>query len=140
MANLGQAARLIRYVFQDNHVTISTRNINWRAFAARFVPASSKFELSVFDKSTMTEIEINQLGFEHVAALQGRDPKFWIELGVTNVTTVSLAVESEPSTHPLHANIVDWPVSEDERLERAKQLALNLKNDLTVNINTSVKS
>lgn len=134
MSKISAAERLVRFVFQDSHVTVSTRKIHWRAFEPRYNENSKLIEVSVFRRAQMTNENVIDLGLGHVAEMQKREPKFWIECSVANMEDQGLRVEEETSTHELHANILGWPVSEDERLERVKSLVLKLKEDSSVSI------
>ena len=70
-----------------------------------------------------------KIGLEIVGPLQGRDPIGHIDYCARCMKGTPLTIEDDPTCHPKHANIIDWPTEKDFRLQVNQELALAVKDD-----------
>ncbi|PKN64127.1 MAG: hypothetical protein CVU57_16260 [Deltaproteobacteria bacterium HGW-Deltaproteobacteria-15] len=105
-----------RFIFSKSHYVKTTGRVKYAAF----LPLEGK--TSVFRTSCLTESEIWTIG-KQVGIESGRGLKARGDLSVKEVTEESLLVVSETSQHPLHADIVNWPMEEARNILLAKKLA-----------------
>ena len=80
-------------------------------------------ETSVFCISSISEEEIWSVGVNHVGKNMVPSLKARADIICGRVQEIGLDVFSETSSHPLHANITNWPLERDEKLELAIVLA-----------------
>lgn len=121
--------KLTRFTFQSGHCNPATGKIHHNAFEPRTSEKSSAKEVSVFVTTVSTDTEVTDIGKNHVAKIQKREPKARIDFFCDVVESQDLKVETETSTHPLHANILGWPSTESEELAKMQAVAIAIKND-----------
>lgn len=121
---IDDAERITRYLL--NRKGRFSPNANRVKYAA-FLPAPNG-ETSVYRTSNVTEHDIWDIGAQYVAKPQSATIKARGDLKAIHIHNIGLLIESEPTPHPLHANIVNWPEEKHEQ----KMLALQLANHATL--------
>jgi len=106
---------LSRFIFSSSHFNAAG------AKHAAFMPRNG--ETSVFCTSSISEDEIWDIGESVVGINIEPSLKARADIICNEVRKTGLDVISETSTHPLHANITNWPEERDEQLELAIELA-----------------
>lgn len=96
---------------------------------AAYLPASNG-ETSVYRTSGLTEEEIWEIGQEKVAKPSGRSLHARGDTPASVILKTGLAITPETTPHPLHANIVNWPLEKDEQ----RMLALEIANEATLTL------
>ena len=104
-----------RFIFSSSHFN------SLGAKYAAFMPRNG--ETSVFCISSISNDEIWDIGVNHVGKNMEPSLKARADIICGRVQEIGLDVISETSTHPLHANIINWPIERDEKLELAIDLA-----------------
>ncbi|HAX99291.1 MAG TPA: hypothetical protein DCY12_10505 [Candidatus Atribacteria bacterium] len=82
---------------------------------------------SVFRVSTLSENEIWKIGKDDVAKKREKKLHGRADIKAKDILEVGLAVEPETSSHPLHANIVNWPLEKQKQNLFAMKLAERAK-------------
>ena len=116
---------ITRFVFRKNDVIKKPR---LAISATVFIPPADR-ETSIFKTAGISSDAIWVIGIDHVEAERKKrgdmqSLKARADLFVRDAIAQNLRVVPETSTHARHCNIVDWPVSDSETLDKAQQLAL----------------
>ena len=82
-------------------------------------------ETSIYRTTGITGPEIYEIGQKYVGKIIGRSIKGHAEILVSEIIKHRLAVKADPSPHPRHANIIDWPDEKTEQRIIAMELADN---------------
>lgn len=104
-----------RFIFSSSHFN------SLGAKYAAFMPRNG--ETSVFCISSISNDEIWDIGINHVGKNMKPSLKARADIICGRVQEIGLDVISETSSHPLHANITNWPLERDEKLALAIDLA-----------------
>ena len=117
--NVPPDEKLTRFISSKSGFSIAKKEVSYRAFIP---PSKNPQELSVYRISTLTEIEIWEIGRKYV---QGRNEikaraDFLAEIVYEN----NLIVIADTQVHKLHANIMPLPIDKEDRDEILRELAL----------------
>ena len=109
---------LARYILEKGKFVISKGRVKHSVF----MPPSD-LKLSVYRIAGLSENKVWEIGRIYVADKQGKSLLGRADIIALSVYEQNLKVESDPSLHPLHANIVDWPPDKEAQKEIALELA-----------------
>ena len=116
--------RTTRFIFSKSHFAASTGRVKFGAFEPTRSKLLSKLATSTYLTETVSEDEIWRIGKEFVEPQRGGSPlRARADLSVEKIVECELSVVLETSSHPLHANILEWPDDESVRQLKATQLA-----------------
>lgn len=116
-ATIGPEERLARFLRHSSQYSAVANRVRHSAF----MPPRSR-RLSVFRISDMGDQEIWALAADVVSP--DREVKARADLTPHHVRAAGLEIESEPSPHPRHADIIAWPSDKPEQMDAAKELAV----------------
>lgn len=88
-----------------------------------FDPPQSNLRLSVYRLDGLTDTEIWLIADRFVGEIKGRAVIGRAELLERLLAPLGLRAESDPHPHPLHMNILGWPMEKDARIALALELA-----------------
>jgi len=80
-------------------------------------------ETSIYRTTGITDSEIYKIGQKYVREKIGRSIKGHAEIVTSEIIKHELAVKADPSPHPRHANIIDWPEDKTKQRIIAVELA-----------------
>ena len=112
---------LARFIMQKNYVRADSS-----LRATPFMPPQTG-RLSVYAISGVDEPEIWAIGNAHVAVPLGKPLHGRADFNSLRVYELGLEVESDPTPHPLHANVIGWDLASTE----PRLLALKLAREAT---------
>ena len=92
-----------------------------------YLPAPNG-ETSVYRISNIPEKEIWDIGREYVAEPSKRTLYARGDTTAALITKTGLEIVPETTSHPLHANIVNWPTEKHEQ----KMVAVEIANEATL--------
>lgn len=113
---------IARFLLYRNCYAPETKRVKYPAF----LPASD-MNTSVFRVSTLSENEIWKIGKDDVAEKRGKQLHGRADIIAEYILTEGLAVKPDITSHPLHANIVNWPPEKQKQILFAKKLAEKTK-------------
>ncbi len=120
------AERISRYLLVREYFNNRTRNISPQAFK----PANPKIagdlrKTSVYRTEGLSDVEVWTLGSEHVTKAHSDNLPVLAraDLLVSQVLSLDLSFDPDGIPHPRHANIVNWPDSQEARQMKAVFLA-----------------
>ena len=70
---------------------------------------SRQGEVSIYRTEQLDESEIYEIGDKYVGVPQNKQILGYASIEVSDIEKHELSVESAPSIHPRHANIIGWP-------------------------------
>lgn len=111
-----------RFLLYSNCYASLAKRVKYPAF----LPARD-MNTSVFRVSTLSENEIWKIGKDDVAKKREKKLHGRADIKAKDILEVGLAVEPETSSHPLHANIVNWPLEKQKQNLFAMKLAERAK-------------
>lgn len=114
---------LTRYLFQSGHASPTKGEIKRQGVKALYVESNFRYELSVFDTSTLTQEEIINVGKDHVGKGRSDPLKYTFTFPDDIPSSISLTIENDKIGHDRHCNLIQWPKSDEDRLEKEKELA-----------------
>ena len=117
-----------RYLFQSNHYSAFNGRVKYSAF----LPTPNG-ETSVFRIENLTEDEIWEIGKTEVADRRNKALKARGDVIASSIYKEDLGLEPEISSHPLHANIINWPTVKSEKILIAKKIAESAELHLNPN-------
>ena len=123
--NVAASEQIARYILSKRHFNTAKRAVKYAAY----LPAHNG-ETSVYRTSGLTEEEIWAIGQEKVSKPSGRSLHARGDTSASVILKTGLAIIPETTPHPLHANIVNWPLEKDEQ----KMLALEIANEATLTL------
>ena len=88
-----------------------------------YLPAPNG-EVSVYRTLNLSEKEIWDIGHEYVAKPSNRNLYARGDITASAIRKTNLDIVPETNPHPLHANIVNWPLEKDGQ----KMLAVEIAN------------
>jgi len=117
---------ITRYIFDIKHYAATKRRIKYNAF----LPIRG--ETSIFRVNNLGEVQIWEIGDNHVAPMSSRTLVARGDLIASDIFEEGLEIKPDTRNHKLHANIVGWPLKEPEKAkfiatELADKAQLHLK-------------
>lgn len=119
---------LTRYLFQSGHASPAKGEIKRQGVKALYVESNLRHEVSVFDTSTLTHEEIISIGKDHVGKDRSDPLKYTFTFPEEIPTAIGLTIENDNAGHDRHCNIIQWPKTEEDKLEKEKELALAINS------------
>jgi len=116
---------IARYILSKRHFSTSNRIVKYGAY----LPAPNG-ETSVYRVSSLSNEEIWKIGRRYVVEPTNRTLYARGDTTASVILKTELGITPEKSPHPLHANIVNWPLEKDEK----KMLAMEIVNETTLAI------
>ena len=108
---------VIRFLKDSNQ--FSTTGVKHQAFTPKQNKSTGRLEVSVFRYQN----ESLEYWRERSLQINSKIPYGYAKLKVVNVRSLDLDVEAD-DTPPAHANIIKWPIYEDNTINKAKQTNL----------------
>jgi hypothetical protein len=122
--------RLTNYIFPKNWFYLKKQEVKVQAFRARCPKSEpSEFQLSVYRTEECEESEIWFLGDSYVRDMRPDHKPPILARGdiiAKDAIDQDLQVISDPHPHFLHANIVNWPIDEENAEELREMKAVEL--------------
>jgi hypothetical protein len=114
---------ITRYLFQSGHASPSKAEIKRQGVKALYVEENLRYELSVFSTDGMSEPEIVDLGQNHVGKGRTDTLKYTFTFPEEIITSIDLKLDNDKLGHDKHCNVLAWPKTEEDKLEKEKELA-----------------
>lgn len=118
-----------RFIMQKKYFRPSDRTVRWNAF----IP-NRNGETSVYRTIELSEKKIYEIGQRYVAEPLQKRLYGHAEIIVSTILDQGLMVEPDPSPHPRHANIIEWP----EDKSKQKMIALELEASSQLHLRNSL--
>lgn len=123
--NVAASEQIARYILSKRYFSTKNRTVKYGAY----MPAPNG-ETSVYRISGLSEEEVWQIGQQNVAKPGMRTLYARGDTPASVIMKTGLTLVPETTPHPLHANIVNWPLVKDEQ----KMLALEIVNEATLTL------
>ena len=107
-----------RFLVHTSEYSVTKQRVKHNAF---FPPPNLKH--SVYRTSGLDDSAIWEIGRSYVAEPREKTLKGRGDLRANVIFGVGLTLASDPTPHPLHANIIGWPTDKDEKLQLSIELA-----------------
>ena len=114
-----------RFITQKVYYRPSDQTVKYNAFMP-----NKNGETSVYRIVDLTEKEIYEIGTNFVADILEKALKGRADIIISSILEMNLRVESTPTPHPRHANIINWPEANSER----KLIALELASEAELHL------
>jgi len=121
--NVAVSEQIARYILSKRYFSVSNRAVKYGAY----LPAPNG-ETSVYRISNIPEKEIWDIGREYVAEPSKRTLYAKGDTTAALITKTGLEIVPETTSHPLHANILNWPTEKHEQ----KMVAVEIANEATL--------
>ncbi|MEE8483773.1 MAG: hypothetical protein V3S46_04165 [Nitrospinota bacterium] len=133
---LADSEEISRYLFDSKSFNRNTKKAKrFKDFLPRLNQNTSIDELSVFRTSGVEPSVIWEIGDKYAGVGRSKLAKaralFSVSI-IKNIEGCKLKIESEPTPHPLHANIINWP-EKPLQMNIAQQLMLKAEVDVRNN-------
>lgn len=107
-----------RFITQRSYYRSSDKTVKHNAYMP-----NKNGETSIYRTTGITDSEIYKIGQKYVGEEIGRSIKGHAEIVTSEIIKHELAVKADPSPHPRHANIIDWPEDKTKQRIIAVELA-----------------
>jgi len=109
---------ICRFVFGTDYYRPSDKSVRHNAFMP-----NNAGETSVYRTISLNDEKIYDLGERYVAPMRKKPIRGWAKILASRITEQELRVDPKLIPHYRHANIVDWPESNNENKVKALKLA-----------------
>ena len=132
--NISDAEELSRFLFQKNHFSASKGRIKHHGLMPMLNEELNRWETSVF-RTSFLDVDKTEL-WKIADKYAGLEKRKTLARGFFSGKMVReknpLDAVPEPSKHPLHAALINWPNERDSQILLAKELVLENKMELEV--------
>ena len=115
-----------RFINQQAYYRKGNKTVKHNAFMP-----SRQGEVSIYRTDQLDESEIYEIGDKYVGVPQNKQILGYASIEVSDIEKHELSVESAPSIHPRHANIIVWPDIKSSQkmiaMEIAEEAGLHLR-------------
>lgn len=108
-----------RFIFQKAYFRSTDKTVRHNAF----IPHRGSGTTSVYRIIGLTNTEIYEIGQKFVADLFSKPLMGRADIGVSEIVKHELSVTPDPTPHPRHANICNWPEDQSKQKMIAMELA-----------------